>query len=58
MIASFVILAALSVLPYDQIHGASHLELENEKERNIRMANLIGFNLETKLENREVVCSI
>ncbi|PPD97379.1 hypothetical protein GOBAR_DD05592 [Gossypium barbadense] len=54
LIASFVILAALSVLPYDQIHGASHLELENEKERNIRMANLIGFNLETKLENREV----
>ncbi|KAE8725523.1 Eukaryotic translation initiation factor 3 subunit A [Hibiscus syriacus] len=54
LIASSVILAALSVLPYDQTHGASHLELENEKERNIRMANLIGFNLETKLENREV----
>ncbi|TYI03088.1 hypothetical protein ES332_A11G312700v1 [Gossypium tomentosum] len=40
--------------PVEQIHGTSHLELENEKERNIRMANLIGFNLETKLENREV----
>ncbi|GMI79361.1 eukaryotic translation initiation factor 3A [Hibiscus trionum] len=54
LIASSVILAALSVLPYDQTHGASHLELQNENERNIRMANLIGFNLETKLENREV----
>ncbi|GMI65401.1 eukaryotic translation initiation factor 3A [Hibiscus trionum] len=54
LIASSVILAALSVLPYDQTRGASHLELENEKERNIRMANLIGFNLETKLENREM----
>ncbi|KAE8684085.1 Eukaryotic translation initiation factor 3 subunit A [Hibiscus syriacus] len=44
----------MPVLPYDQTRGASHSELENEKERNIRMANLIGFNLETKLENREV----
>ncbi|KAK8638623.1 hypothetical protein V6N13_137038 [Hibiscus sabdariffa] len=54
LIASSVVLAALSVTPYDQRRGASHLELENEKERNIRMANLIGFNLEPKLENREV----
>ena len=30
-------------------------ELENEKERNLRMANLIGFNLETKLESKELV---
>ncbi|XP_022719484.1 eukaryotic translation initiation factor 3 subunit A-like isoform X2 [Durio zibethinus] len=54
LIASSVVLAALSVAPYDQTHGASHLELENEKERNLRMANLIGFNLEPKLENRDV----
>ncbi|KAK8543029.1 hypothetical protein V6N13_136427 [Hibiscus sabdariffa] len=54
LIASSVVLAALSVTPYDQTVGASHLELENAKERNIRMANLIGFNLESKLENREV----
>ncbi|GKV07478.1 hypothetical protein SLEP1_g19253 [Rubroshorea leprosula] len=55
MIASSVVLAALSVAPYDQTWGLSHLELENEKERNIRMVNLIGFNLEAKPENREVL---
>ncbi|KAF2288285.1 hypothetical protein GH714_005811 [Hevea brasiliensis] len=48
-------LAALAVAPYDRTHGASHLELENEKERNLRMADLIGFNLELKLESREVL---
>lgn len=56
LIASSVVLAALSVAPYDQRRGASHLELENEKERNLRMANLIGFNLDPKLERGEVVC--
>ncbi|PPD94597.1 hypothetical protein GOBAR_DD08350 [Gossypium barbadense] len=55
LIASSVVLAALSVTPYNQTRGASHLELENEKERNLRMSNLIGFNLESKLENREVL---
>ncbi|KAG9138169.1 hypothetical protein Leryth_001397 [Lithospermum erythrorhizon] len=55
LIASSVVLAALSAPPYDLSIGASHLELENEKERNLRMANLIGFNLDLKLENREVL---
>uniref|UniRef100_A0A5B6YH07 Eukaryotic translation initiation factor 3 subunit A n=1 Tax=Davidia involucrata TaxID=16924 RepID=A0A5B6YH07_DAVIN len=55
LIASSVVLAALSVPPYDHTRGASHLELEHEKERNLRMANLIGFNLDPKLENREVL---
>ncbi|KAK9270291.1 hypothetical protein L1049_025869 [Liquidambar formosana] len=55
LIASSVVLAALSVTPYNHTHGASHLELENEKERNLRMANLIGFNLDPKLESREVL---
>ncbi|CAL0310425.1 unnamed protein product [Lupinus luteus] len=55
LIASSVVLAALSVPPHDHTHGASHLELEHEKERNLRMANLIGFNLETKPEGREVL---
>ncbi|KAK9673163.1 hypothetical protein RND81_12G150400 [Saponaria officinalis] len=54
-IASSVVLAALSVLPYDHSRGASHLELENEKERNLRMANLINFNLDPKLESREML---
>jgi hypothetical protein len=55
LIASSVVLAALSVPPHDRTHGASHLELEHEKERNLRMANLIGFNLETKPDSREMV---
>ncbi|KAE9621859.1 hypothetical protein Lal_00032651 [Lupinus albus] len=55
LIASSVVLAALSVPPHDHSHGASHLELEHEKERNLRIANLIGFNLETKPESREVL---
>lgn len=55
LIASSVVLAALSVAPYEHTHGASHLELENHKERNLRMANLIGFSLDPKLERGEVV---
>ncbi|KAG7964737.1 hypothetical protein I3843_09G185500 [Carya illinoinensis] len=55
LIASSVLLAALSVNPYDHTRSASHLDIENEKERNLRMANLIGFNLETKLEGKEVL---
>lgn len=55
LIASSVVLASLSVLPYDHKHGASHLELQNEKDRNSRMANLIGFNVDAKLESGEAV---
>ncbi|KAG2587284.1 hypothetical protein PVAP13_5NG132100 [Panicum virgatum] len=55
LIASSVSLSALSVAPYDQKYGASHLETENEKERNLRMANLVNFSLDSKRENRELV---
>ncbi|OAY42365.1 eukaryotic translation initiation factor 3 subunit A [Manihot esculenta] len=55
LIASSVVLAALAVAPYDHTRSTSHLELENEKERNLRMANLIGFNLDPKPESREVL---
>lgn len=55
LIASSVVLAALSVPPYDRSYGASHLELENEKERSLRVANLIAFDVESKPENREVL---
>uniref|UniRef100_A0A7N0TGA0 Eukaryotic translation initiation factor 3 subunit A n=1 Tax=Kalanchoe fedtschenkoi TaxID=63787 RepID=A0A7N0TGA0_KALFE len=55
LIASSVVLAALSVTPYDNTRGASHIELENEKERNLRMANLIAFNLDPKSDGREVL---
>ncbi|KAG2331515.1 hypothetical protein Bca4012_018920 [Brassica carinata] len=55
LIASSVVLAALSVPPFDKAQSASHMELENEKERNLRMANLIGFNLEPKFEGRDML---
>ncbi|KAJ1282863.1 hypothetical protein BS78_03G084000 [Paspalum vaginatum] len=54
LIASSVLLAALAVAPYDKKYGASHLETENEKERNMRMANLVNFSLDSKRENREL----
>jgi len=50
LIASSVVLAALSVPPHDR-----NLELEHEKERNLRMANLIGFNLKNKMNSSKVV---
>ena len=55
LIASSVVLAALSVPPYTHRRGSSHVELQNEKERNLRMANLIGFNLDPKVDGGEVV---
>ncbi|XP_068668190.1 eukaryotic translation initiation factor 3 subunit A-like [Aristolochia californica] len=55
LIASSVLLAALSVAPYDHKHGASHMELENEKEHKFRMTSLIGFSLDPKRDNREVL---
>ncbi|KAL3536377.1 hypothetical protein ACH5RR_004838 [Cinchona calisaya] len=55
LIASSVVLAALSVPPYDQSHGASHLELENEKERNLKVASLIGFDVELRSDGKEVL---
>ncbi|KAJ8570708.1 hypothetical protein K7X08_037680 [Anisodus acutangulus] len=55
LIASSVVLAALSVSPYDQLYGASHLELENENEKSLRVANLIGFDVEPRAEKREAV---
>ncbi|CDP06639.1 unnamed protein product [Coffea canephora] len=55
LIASSVVLAALSVPPYDHSQGVSHLELENEKERNLKVANLIGFDVEPRSEGKEVL---
>ncbi|GBG79223.1 hypothetical protein CBR_g29275 [Chara braunii] len=55
LIASSVLLATLSVAPYDRKHGAHHFELEMEKERNVRMANLLGFSLDPKRDAREVL---
>lgn len=55
LMASSVVLATLAVPPYDRKHGAHHFELEMEKDRNVRMANILGFNLDAKKDSREVV---
>ncbi|CAF2027163.1 unnamed protein product [Brassica napus] len=55
LLASSVVLAALSVPPFGQAHGASRLEFEIEKGRNSRMANIIGFNLEPKHEGGDTL---
>jgi translation initiation factor 3 subunit A len=55
LMASSVLLATLSVTPYERKHGAHHFELEMEKDRNVRMANLLGFTLDPKRDAREVV---
>ncbi|KAJ4899670.1 Eukaryotic translation initiation factor 3 subunit A [Raphanus sativus] len=55
LLASSVVLAALSVPPFGQARGASRLEFETEKEGNLKMANLIGFNLELKFESRDML---
>ncbi|GKB82779.1 eukaryotic translation initiation factor 3 subunit A-like protein [Tanacetum coccineum] len=46
--------AVLSTPPCGHLKTAYNLELEHEKERNMRMYNLIGFNIDAKLETREV----
>ncbi|BBN07287.1 translation initiation factor 3 subunit A [Marchantia polymorpha subsp. ruderalis] len=55
LMASSVLLATLAVTPYDRKHGAHHFELEMEKDRNVRMANLLGFTLDPKRDTREVL---
>jgi translation initiation factor 3 subunit A len=54
LMASAVVLSTLAVAPYDRKHGAAHFELELEKDRNLRMANLLGFSLDPKRDTREV----
>lgn len=55
LMASSVLLAAISVTPYDHRHGAPHFEIENEKERSLKMASLLGFSLDPKRDSREVL---
>ncbi|CAI9107641.1 OLC1v1007043C1 [Oldenlandia corymbosa var. corymbosa] len=58
LIASSVVLAALSVPPYDHhSHGgsASHSELQLEKEKNLKMASIIRFDVEHKSDSHEVL---
>ncbi|KAJ7534841.1 hypothetical protein O6H91_12G006400 [Diphasiastrum complanatum] len=54
LMASSVLLATLSIIPYDRKYGAHHFELEMEKDRNVRMANLLGFTLDPKKDTREL----
>ena len=52
---SYVFLDAISIMPYDYKHGAHHFELDNEKERSSRMASILGFSLDSKMDTKEVV---
>jgi translation initiation factor 3 subunit A len=53
--ASSVLLAAISVMPYDHKHGAHNFELENDKERSLRITSLLGFSLDPKKDTKEMV---
>ena len=53
--ASSVLSATISVMPYDHKHGAHHFELENEKERSLRMDIFLGFSLDPKNKTKEMV---
>ena len=55
LMASSVLLATISIMPYDYKHGDHHFELDNEKESISRMACLLGFSLDSKKDTREVV---
>ena len=55
LMESYILLAAISIMPYDYKHGDHHFELENEKERSLRMASLLGFSLDSKKDTKEVV---
>ena len=55
LMASSVLLATLAVTPFDRKHGAHHFELEIEKDRNMKMANILGFTIDAKRDSREVV---
>ena len=44
LMASSVLLATLSILPYDrQERHQDEMQVEQEKERIVRMANILGF---------------
>ncbi|KAJ7525179.1 hypothetical protein O6H91_17G040200 [Diphasiastrum complanatum] len=42
LMASSVLLATLSIMPYDRKHGAHHFELEMEKDRNLSRSALLS----------------
>ena len=53
MMACSVLLAALSILPYDgQTGGHSEADAELDKERSMRMATILGFAVDAKRDAR------
>ena len=53
MMACSVLLAALSILPYDgQTGGRSEADAELDKERSMRMATILGFAVDAKRDAR------
>lgn len=53
MMATSVLLAALSILPYEhKDKDRSEADSELEKERSVRMATILGFSVDTKRNAR------
>ncbi|KAK9833458.1 hypothetical protein WJX81_007146 [Elliptochloris bilobata] len=56
MMASSVLLAALSILPYSAVDAArSEAEAELEKDRSMRVANLLGFSVDARRDARSAL---
>ena len=56
MMATSVLLAALSILPYEhKDKDRSEADSELEKERSVRMATILGFSVDTKRNARCVL---
>ncbi|KAK9824579.1 hypothetical protein WJX72_011465 [[Myrmecia] bisecta] len=56
MMACSVLLAALSILPYDQIdRRRTEAEAEQDKDRSVRMATILGFSVDAKRDARNIL---
>lgn len=54
-LASAVLLAAVAVPPYDPKGGSPRMEQESDKERNVRMAQLLGFAPDPTRDTRDAL---
>lgn len=53
MMACSVLLAALSILPYDSgAPGRSEADVELDRDRSMRMATILGFVVDAKRDSR------
>ncbi|QDZ17497.1 subunit A of eukaryotic translation initiation factor 3 [Chloropicon primus] len=55
LMATAVVLSTLSILPYDTKNASGFFEVELEREKSARVANLLGFAVDTKRDSREAL---